>query len=93
MNYPVGWECPRCHKINSPHINQCDCLNSEIKPKKEEIVIDFSKFKTAEELKKELERIGIKAKEPDEDPFDALNNLKPEHLRSSFFGRKTKFHL
>lgn len=20
-----AWECPRCHKINGPHIDQCSC--------------------------------------------------------------------
>ena len=19
------WECPRCHKINAPHVDRCDC--------------------------------------------------------------------
>lgn len=22
---PVGWECPRCHAVNAPHVNQCNC--------------------------------------------------------------------
>lgn len=21
----VGWTCPRCHKVNSPDVSQCDC--------------------------------------------------------------------
>lgn len=20
-----AWECPRCHKVNAPHIDQCSC--------------------------------------------------------------------
>lgn len=20
-----GWECPRCHTINAPHMNKCEC--------------------------------------------------------------------
>lgn len=20
-----GWECPRCHLINAPHVNSCNC--------------------------------------------------------------------
>lgn len=20
-----AWECPRCHKINAPHVDRCDC--------------------------------------------------------------------
>jgi hypothetical protein len=23
---PIGWECPRCHKINSPFKENCNCL-------------------------------------------------------------------
>ncbi len=22
-----GWECPRCHKINSPYTTQCSCTS------------------------------------------------------------------
>jgi len=22
---PVGWECPRCRKVNAPYIRECDC--------------------------------------------------------------------
>ena len=22
---PAAWECPRCHTINAPHVNQCTC--------------------------------------------------------------------
>jgi hypothetical protein len=22
---PMGWLCPRCHKVNGPHVNSCDC--------------------------------------------------------------------
>jgi len=25
VNYPMGWECPRCSKINSPTVKQCTC--------------------------------------------------------------------
>lgn len=25
MNDHTAWECPRCHKINAPHVNQCEC--------------------------------------------------------------------
>ena len=21
----IGWECPRCHNINSPNMDQCNC--------------------------------------------------------------------
>lgn len=21
----MGWECPRCHKVNSPFVLTCDC--------------------------------------------------------------------
>lgn len=21
----MGWECPRCHKIHSPYVQECDC--------------------------------------------------------------------
>jgi len=21
-----GWECPRCHKIHSPFVRECDCI-------------------------------------------------------------------
>lgn len=21
----MGWECPRCHKINAPTVTQCNC--------------------------------------------------------------------
>jgi len=21
----TAWECPRCHKINAPHVDRCDC--------------------------------------------------------------------
>ena len=20
-----AWECPRCHKVNAPHVDQCSC--------------------------------------------------------------------
>lgn len=22
---PVAWECPRCRRINAPHVERCDC--------------------------------------------------------------------
>lgn len=22
---PTPWECPRCHRINAPHAEHCDC--------------------------------------------------------------------
>lgn len=22
---PIGWECPRCHKVHSPYSLVCDC--------------------------------------------------------------------
>jgi len=25
-----GWECPKCGKINAPHVNQCDCVKEKI---------------------------------------------------------------
>lgn len=25
MLEPKAWECPRCHRINAPHIDHCDC--------------------------------------------------------------------
>lgn len=21
----AAWECPRCHKVNAPHVDQCSC--------------------------------------------------------------------
>lgn len=21
----IGWECPRCHRINAPYVGQCTC--------------------------------------------------------------------
>jgi hypothetical protein len=24
--YQVGWECPRCHAINSPDVKRCFCV-------------------------------------------------------------------
>ena len=23
---PLAWECPRCHRMNVPHVNHCDCV-------------------------------------------------------------------
>ncbi len=31
-DYHKGWECPRCHKINGPHVDQCDCKLVTISP-------------------------------------------------------------
>ena len=25
---PMGWECPRCHVVNAPHIMQCTCVGT-----------------------------------------------------------------
>jgi ribosomal protein S27AE len=25
-----GWECPKCGKINAPHINQCSCVKENM---------------------------------------------------------------
>lgn len=25
VGYPVGWVCPRCQKVNAPHVPSCDC--------------------------------------------------------------------
>jgi len=25
-----GWECPKCGKVNAPHVNQCDCVKDKI---------------------------------------------------------------
>jgi len=22
----AAWECPRCHRINAPHVDKCDCV-------------------------------------------------------------------
>jgi phage FluMu protein Com len=22
----MGWECPRCHQINAPHVGRCTCF-------------------------------------------------------------------
>jgi len=22
---PIPWECPRCHRVNGPHVDQCPC--------------------------------------------------------------------
>ena len=22
---PIGWVCPKCDRVNAPHINQCPC--------------------------------------------------------------------
>ena len=26
----TAWECPRCHKVNAPHVEKCDCVPVEI---------------------------------------------------------------
>lgn len=28
-NMPTGWRCPRCNKINGPHVNSCDCVSTQ----------------------------------------------------------------
>lgn len=28
----MGWECPRCHKINAPTVQQCTCVPSGYYP-------------------------------------------------------------
>lgn len=25
-----AWECPRCHRINAPHVDKCDCQHAEL---------------------------------------------------------------
>ena len=25
---PSAWECPRCHVINAPHVDRCNCQES-----------------------------------------------------------------
>ncbi len=25
-----GWECPKCGKINAPHVNQCPCVKDTV---------------------------------------------------------------
>lgn len=30
MNSP--WECPRCHRINAPHMPFCDCKPNPLNP-------------------------------------------------------------
>ena len=34
-----GWECPRCHTINAPHISQCSCTISTPYPPTGQTVI------------------------------------------------------
>jgi hypothetical protein len=26
----TAWECPRCHKVNAPHVDKCDCVPTGI---------------------------------------------------------------
>lgn len=26
---PTGWECPRCHSINAPEKDKCQCVKVE----------------------------------------------------------------
>lgn len=39
MSENIGWECPRCHKINAPHVNQCDCVKQKVEVNKNGTVI------------------------------------------------------
>jgi len=34
-NSHKGWECPKCGKINAPHINQCSCVKTNVSENKE----------------------------------------------------------
>jgi hypothetical protein len=36
MNMAEPWECPRCHKINSPALMQCFCDQIKIQTSKQE---------------------------------------------------------
>lgn len=29
VNLPSGWVCPKCGRVNAPHINQCPCSLAE----------------------------------------------------------------
>lgn len=29
----TGWECPRCHNINGPHVDQCSCSKINLRDK------------------------------------------------------------
>jgi len=62
LEFPVGWECPRCHNINAPYIKQCECSAETTNFIREEIVIDFNKFKNLEELISELYKCGIEVR-------------------------------
>jgi hypothetical protein len=59
---PKGWKCPLCHRINSPYIDFCVCSTKETRVNKEEIIIEFKKDKSLEDLIKELGRAGIMVK-------------------------------
>jgi hypothetical protein len=28
-NIPTGWQCPRCQRINAPHVDHCDCTGAQ----------------------------------------------------------------
>ncbi len=32
LNYQLGWECPKCHKIHNPLILMCDCNSPDVGP-------------------------------------------------------------
>jgi hypothetical protein len=33
------WECPRCHRINGPHVDHCDCKPEQKQAEPQRIVI------------------------------------------------------
>ena len=37
VNAPKGWECPRCHKIYSPYVDECNCIGAGNKTHKSDI--------------------------------------------------------
>lgn len=32
LQYQLGWECPKCHKIHNPSTLTCDCNSPDIDP-------------------------------------------------------------